>query len=271
MRPFPDVVRIEPTGGCNLRCLHCPTGQRPNGRKAMSLDKFVGYFEALPLVPRVLVLYHGGEPLLNADLARMISFAKAKGVGKTVLNTNAMLLHSTKAEDVAFAGLDEMRVSIDGASADENNALRVGADFRRVVKNVCDYLDLKPDTQVTIYNVRKHSDGTTPDFIREAFYGYPVVYRNEKIRVWAGTNGQNQFEALRPNFCSNLFETFSIMSDGRVVQCCEDITGSEIIGDLNHETPLEVWERMEQRRRDFERRDYPRLCRACHIVTGFYL
>ena len=261
--PFPDVARIEPIGACNLHCQHCPTGIRPNGRKRLSLEKFKAIIRSLPFLPRVLVLYHGGEPLLNWDIEKMVSYAKQRGVWKVVLNTNGTAL-----DNADLFGLDEMRVSLDGASVEECEAIRRGMRFDEVVDNVLEFIGINPKCKVVIYNVRINSDGTTPAFIADRFAGYPVEFRNEKMRSWA-IHGETIDSSVR--YCTNLFETLTVMSDDRVVQCCEDITGDDVIGSLDDNTPLELWESMEPRRAAFASGDYPKLCKSCHIVTGSYL
>ena len=41
---FPDVVRIESSGACNFRCVHCPTGIEPNGRRQLSRENFLFHY-----------------------------------------------------------------------------------------------------------------------------------------------------------------------------------------------------------------------------------
>ena len=79
IKDFPDVVRIEASGACNFRCIHCPTGIQPNGRKQLSKESFYFILEQFikkNFIPRVVVLYHGGEPLLNKDLEHFIGVLK---------------------------------------------------------------------------------------------------------------------------------------------------------------------------------------------------
>lgn len=262
--PFPDVLRMEPTGACNLHCQHCPTGIYPNGRGRMRYLDFARYMDMIPVTPRVLVLYHGGEPLMNPELPMMLKYAKRCGVGRTVLNTNGMLLGKMDLSD-----LDEMRVSIDGNSAEEMQAIRKGARYEWIVGNLLRFMGRNQHTKVIIYNVRIETDGTTPEFILERFGDYPQVeYRNEPMRTWAIYAPPGTPVA---DYCDNLFETFTILSDGGVVMCCEDITADDIIGNVNCETPLDIWRGMQERRDKFRQRIYPELCRGCHVVTGNYL
>ena len=89
MDNLPDVIRIEPVGLCNFNCQHCPTGVSPNKRALLSKDKFheiIDGFKKINFLPRVVVCYHGGEPLLNKNLTyfqkNLISkyFIKSKNI-----------------------------------------------------------------------------------------------------------------------------------------------------------------------------------------------
>ncbi len=92
--PFPKVIRIEPSSACNLKCIHCPTGTIKMERGLMSdvifaliLDNLKPYLNTI----EVFVLYHGGEPLLNQSLGKMIFELKkiSKAKVKTVTKWNA--------------------------------------------------------------------------------------------------------------------------------------------------------------------------------------
>ena len=83
---FPDVIRLEVSGKCNFRCRHCPNGLNPSPRGILQrevYDALMNQFDAHGYTPRVVVLYHGGEPLLNRDLPFFISEFKKRGVEKT--------------------------------------------------------------------------------------------------------------------------------------------------------------------------------------------
>ena len=85
---FPDVLRIESSGKCNFKCIHCPTGTQPNNRPVLSEESFgviVDQFTSNRFIPRVVVLYHGGESLLNKKLSHFIHIVKSIGVKKTVI------------------------------------------------------------------------------------------------------------------------------------------------------------------------------------------
>ncbi|MBZ0297135.1 MAG: radical SAM protein, partial [Anaerolineae bacterium] len=159
---FPDVVRIEASGLCNFKCIHCPTGIQPNGRQVLDEKKFsiiMEQFIANNFIPRVVVLYHGGEPLLNKYLGQYIRLLKNMGVAKTVITTNSSLLSKEKAAELILAGLDELKVSFDGESANENNSIRKNGDFYSNadnVKSLCKIRKIlgRKNPTIIIYNTR---------------------------------------------------------------------------------------------------------------------
>lgn len=275
MDKFPDVVRIEPVGKCNFRCIHCPTGVIGNGRKAMSFDRFRLIFDSLSDVPRVLVLYHGGEPLLNKDLERMIAYAKGSGVHKVVLNSNAGLLTFERGLALDHAGLDELRISFDGATAAENDQIRRGSDFAQdsqVVQRLAMY---RPRMKIVIYNVQvTGGDHPEPAGYLLAAFGDFVEYRTDAARVWSGLydyNTDRTEDGINPSYCPNLWETFTVLSTGDVVSCCEDLLGEVKYGNVLQNSPAEIWNWMQSTRNAFRAHDYPSLCKKCCRVTGAYL
>lgn len=262
--PFPDVIRIEPAGLCNFHCIHCPVGVEGGRRKILQYPMFVRFLDSLPAVPRVLVLYHGGEPMLNRKLEKMIAYAKEKGVERIVFNTNASLLNLTR----DWSQVDEMRVSFDGADARENDTIRVGSSFHdhaEVVRALA-FHERRPKV-IKIYSAR-YGSNEIADYITDYFADCPgMEFEGVQIRKWARVENRPK-PTNGATYCRNLFETFTILSDGSVPMCCEDLMGDDLQGSVLQNTPLELWERMETRRQAFARQEYPQLCRSCWVTTG---
>lgn len=88
------------------------------------LDKVIG-----------IDLSGAGEPLLQPRLMTWIAQAKHNGC-VTGFSTNATLLDPGIARGLLDAGLDWLSVSMDGADAETYEAIRVGANFKKVCHNV---------------------------------------------------------------------------------------------------------------------------------------
>lgn len=137
--PLPSFVQIEPVGQCNLRCRMCPIQFRqdgpPYGPPAFMpydtftrlVDQFIGLKE--------LHLQGMGEPLMHPRFFDMVSYAAQKDI-RVSTNTNLTLLRPRLAEQCIGSGLDSVHVSLDGATAETYERIRVGARFRCVTRNL---------------------------------------------------------------------------------------------------------------------------------------
>ena len=76
-----------------------------------------------------------GEPLLHPDLLRMVELAKNAGC-RVGLTTNGVLLNDTMARRLISAGLDNLAVSIAGATPSTHDATRVGSNLSTIVANL---------------------------------------------------------------------------------------------------------------------------------------
>jgi MoaA/NifB/PqqE/SkfB family radical SAM enzyme len=140
MRGFPKpkkrfrLFQVEPTMNCNLRCSMCPWVKLHSRDSIMAWEVFervAGHFREAEEVD----FTGGGEPLLHPRLEDMIRSAKEAGctVG---FSTNATLLGRERASTVLDAGLDWICYSVDGATPETYEKIRVGASFRQVVRNI---------------------------------------------------------------------------------------------------------------------------------------
>src|SRR5215211_1146927 len=144
--PLPSFVQIEPVGQCNLRCAMCPiqfrTDGPPHGPPAfMPFETFTPIVDQFHTLEE-LHLQGLGEPMMHPRFFDMIAYAAAKGI-RVSTNSNMTLLNARRAERCVASGLDELHISIDGATAETYEGIRVRAHFDRVLRN----LDLLLDTR----------------------------------------------------------------------------------------------------------------------------
>src|SRR5688572_17472360 len=138
----PHNVFIEVTNHCNLLCETCPrtfvTYEEP---KHLAWDDFLRIVAQFPAMERAIL--HGiGEPLLNKELPRMIVHLKRLGV-YVLFNTNAILLDDQWARRLIEAGLDELRVSIDGADPKTYALIRGAPLLHKLIKNVGHFVEVQ--------------------------------------------------------------------------------------------------------------------------------
>jgi MoaA/NifB/PqqE/SkfB family radical SAM enzyme len=135
---YPYWLTIDPSSICNLGCVFCPTGQKRGTRpgKILSFDGFKKILDKLGPYLFHVDFCNWGEPLLNKELAKMISYAKRFNIS-TKVDTNLNVdLTDDEAKAIVNSGLDRLTVSIDGATHEVYEKYRRGGNLSKVLGNM---------------------------------------------------------------------------------------------------------------------------------------
>ena len=150
--PVALATRIQPldgkrsalwdvTGTCNLRCKHCYQYDLYEYEKRGTFARDLGPDDARLVLTRLVeagvtaIHFLGGEPLLRPDLLELVAQAKRGGVTVSI-NTNGLPLTARRLDDLIAAGVDQIMVSLDGATATTNDAIRGEGVFAKAFANL---------------------------------------------------------------------------------------------------------------------------------------
>jgi sulfatase maturation enzyme AslB (radical SAM superfamily) len=240
---FPPVVRVETTNACNARCTICP--HRSLRRPIVCMDdtcyqKIID--ECAAHRCRELHLHNFGEPLLDKRIEERIRYAKQRGISKVKIFSNGSLLTEDRARGLIEAGLDEIKISFDGAAREEFEQIRVPLKFDTVVANVENLVALRnrlraplriyvaccstSDKQATMLALEKLVDGFS--------FG--------KLHNWtSGERAPPRRRVRKP--CARLWRTFTVLASGEVALCCLDYDGQHLLGKLDgNVTIADLWQ-----------------------------
>ena len=292
---LPEVVRIEPASTCNLRCIHCPTGiGRSRNRGVMTEETFGVVLKNLEkLKPRVVVMYHGGEPFLNKHIFEWIGAIKSMGVGFVKTVTNGMLITDDMLIRIVESGLDSVEFSIDGQSPEENNAIRIGSDYHRVANTIKKLIRIKGErdndkptifianTQFADSGKAIQADPPPPRFMLDDFTGIyeeSLAFKTTWALCWPGLESIKDSNFTKINqdvvsledvtYCPHPVETITIRWNGDVVACCYDLTSKYVLGNIKESNLANIWnnEKYKRLRRSIHDKQYLPLCYNCHVI-----
>ena len=179
---LPVCLYLEVTNRCNLLCTTCPrTYEELEPPADMSWDLFASIVVQVPDLARA-VLHGVGEPMLVANLPRMVRYLKDRGV-YVLFNTNGTVLSERNGRALIDAGLDELRVSLDASSRESFKAIRGRDYFGRIIRNVRAFRELqereghsRPHVSVWLTGLRETVE-ELPAFVRlAAEIGVKEVY-----------------------------------------------------------------------------------------------
>lgn len=176
----PICLTWELTYGCNLACIHClsSSGRRDPGELSTAEARAV--IDELHDLQVFYVNIGGGEPTIRPDFYELVDYAVERGVG-VKFSTNGTTITPARAEHLAGTDYVDVQISIDGADAATNDAVRgVGsyASARRAMDNLAaaGFGEFKISVVVTRHNV-----GQLDEFHRLA-EGYGAQLRLTRLR-----------------------------------------------------------------------------------------
>ena len=157
---------------CNLACTHCFVSCSPTNRTHdfLTLGEVERYLaEAVELGVKEYY-FTGGEPFLNPEMEEILEAALA--VGPTTVLTNGLLLDPERCARLAAlaAASDyslDVRVSLDGMSAEANDAIRGDGVFDRAMEGIENLAGAGLNPVLTVTEV--HAENAT-DEGKERFF-----------------------------------------------------------------------------------------------------
>jgi cyclic pyranopterin phosphate synthase len=109
-------LRISVTDRCNIRCFYCMPNENVRFRPRHEILTFEEITRFVSVVSQMGVRrlrLTGGEPLVRADLPRLVKMLAAiPGIDDLALTTNGILLEE-QAADLKQAGLERVNISLD--------------------------------------------------------------------------------------------------------------------------------------------------------------
>ncbi len=144
---LPRSIYIEPTSRCNEFCQQCPrTLLSREDDRDLTFEKFRYIVDQFPVLERV-VLHGLGEPLLNKELPQMVRYLKERGT-YVLFNSNGIVLTPKKGQALIDAGLDEYRLSMDGATRQTYARVRGVDAFEKIWRNVRAFIAMQKEQNV---------------------------------------------------------------------------------------------------------------------------
>ncbi len=123
----PLLVIWEITRACALACRHCRASaidqRHPD---ELTLDEGKAMLDDIAGMGTPIVVFTGGDPLQREDLLELIRYGKDIGLRVGTIPAATSRLTRKVVEELKEAGLDQMALSLDGATAAAHD------DFRRV-------------------------------------------------------------------------------------------------------------------------------------------
>jgi pyrroloquinoline quinone biosynthesis protein E len=164
----------------------------------MDIDLFKKAIDQLPKLKKVKI-QGMGEPLLNKNLPEFIKYAQDQNI-KTQTITNGTVLNPEIAHQLLEAKLSDLTFSIDGATKNTYESLRVNAKYDTVTKNIQHICDIKKKlgfkTEISIVCLVSNREvlSEVPQLVELASQlGVDKVSIKKRLKIWEQENNGSSY------------------------------------------------------------------------------
>ena len=190
----PICLTWEITYGCNLACVHCLSSSGRRDPRELTTAEAQAVIDELEALQVFYVNIGGGEPTIRPDFYDLIDYAVAHGVG-VKFSTNGTTITPERARRLACTEYVDVQISIDGAVAATNDAVRgVGsyAAARRAMDHLAEagFGPFKISVVITRHNVDEL------DAFESIAAGYGAQLRLTRLRP--SGRGADTWDELHP-------------------------------------------------------------------------
>ena len=149
----PICLTWELTYACNLACSHCLSSSGRRDPRELSTAQAKAVIDELQRMQVFYVNIGGGEPTVRADFWELLDYATAHDVG-VKFSTNGIRLDAEAARRIAANSYVDVQISIDGATAEVNDAVRGQGSYDVAVQALQHLADVGVSAKLSVVCTR---------------------------------------------------------------------------------------------------------------------
>ncbi len=266
----PFVIEIEPISYCNMKCKYClhslpknEISESGHVFETMSDEVFNLLLKQTMEFPNRIkqVGFAGmGEPLMHKRLPWMIEqFKKVAGIPRITITTNGLALTHQMSDDLINAGLDHIKISVNGLSSEDfKKNCGVAVDFEKYIEQIEYLYRHKGNAKVACKTMDSCLNGDENAFYQIFDNICDTMSIEKTLRVFhevsydpilterktALSRYDMRNEAVR--ICASPFFRFAVKADGQVSACrlYNGLTSPDF--NIKHRSLLEIWNSQER-------------------------
>tara|TARA_B100000989_G_scaffold112589_1_gene82659 strand:- start:10053 stop:11096 length:1044 start_codon:yes stop_codon:yes gene_type:complete len=284
---YPNTVLLELVNRCDLECTMCYQGFRNDANKSVLdesiLDKIFIDFKKNKLNS---LMFSASEPLLYKKINTVFQRAKDADIMDIFLFSNGTLLNEKNSRMILESSLTRLFISIDAASEETYNKVRIPVSKRLLDQNRLEKLE---NNIKNFIHLRDNVYKKTLPLVRTSFVAldknkheinaFINKWKNivDSVEIQKKVIPHSAFEEAKMNEirsekvimkdydCKEPWGQMTIWSDGTVSPCCATFGRNIPIGNVTNQTISELWrsKNMQSIRESFRENTPKSVCKTC--------
>lgn len=251
----PFGITISPCNICDFRCIYCGQGDEQRTASMLTLEQFrvlADQLAAFPQAIKQVSFVANGETILNPELPDMIALLKQRGLANQVkVITNANRLTHTYADRLIDAGLDTLKVSLQGITSEKYQEIcKTAVDFDRLKEQLFYFYEHRKQCCLHIKVIDIALDDGEEEQFYQMFDGHAdSLFVEQCIGEYAlhpsEPTNKFHFNISHMETCSLPFYTLFIDDFGDVFPCClinRYETSAQPMGNIFDKPIKDLWD-----------------------------
>ncbi len=278
MLDYPKVIEVQFHNKCNSNCLICPYKDMNYNYEKMSkelFEKFLSEIDENKL--KRIIPYLNNEPFLSTDFINMVKMIRNKFKKIEIeISSNVSMIKEIDIVEMSKLNITELRLSVFGYEKSTYNKMMPCLNYEKTFEKLQMISSVMKDSN-TIISIVMIDNGeiNEQEFIDMKclcnklgfkFERWGFLDRSDNV-TYKSNNIYNEnvssCEQNRP------LERMHILSDGRVIFCCQDWSHSLVVGNISYNTISEVWNSetfINARKSLYDKeKDSPMICKKCKL------
>ncbi len=286
----PYSLHIFPSYYCNFKCSYCLHVLSPEELKRMSFKKQLMPFDVFkkalddlmefPKKLKALIIAGHGEPLIHKDIDKMVQYAKVNAVAERVeIVTNAALLTRELSDKLILAGVDRLRISVQGVTEEKyRDVAGVELHLDRFIENIRYFHDHRTHTEIyaKIIDIALENKEQETLFrtlfssisdVASVEYAIPFVSQVDYSKFGVEFTKCKQGHRKTSKICAMPFYMLVLTPNGDVVPCCS-VDIPVVYGNVMEESLFSMWNGSVKREflhLQLENRNMNQECKKCTV------
>lgn len=251
----PFGITISPCNICDFRCIYCGLTNKQRNVSMLTLEQFrvlADQLAAFPQPIKQISFVANGETILNPELPNMIALLKQRGLaGQVKVITNANRLTHTYADRLIDAGLDTLKVSLQGITSEKYQEIcKTAVDFDRLKEQLFYFYEHRKQCCLHIKVIDIALDDGEEEQFYQMFDGHAdSLFVEQCIGEYAlhpsEPTNKFHFNISHMETCSLPFYTLFIDDFGDVFPCClinRYETSAQPMGNIFDKPIKDLWD-----------------------------
>lgn len=260
---FPELIVLENTNVCNLRCIHCPIGNGWTDKSSYkaSYMKWNIYKKIIDEISNYkieqLIFSPAGENFIHPEFIDQLDYAKQKKINKITIITNGLTLDNraiinkkksniTNIEAILRNEPEVINISLDAAKKETYKKIRIGSDYHRVWSNVhrlINHRDKKNyKTKIMLNIIQQEENNDEVNLFKEYWGNLADRILVRPYLTNLGLTPNKTKDKLPKRWpCPQLWKRITINVHGNLRFCVVDWDDKSEIKSLEHFSIKEIW------------------------------